>query len=395
MKKRAFLAAGLITFGAVTFNACKDDDEENLANIDDSTAISAEYTSAYAKQWGNYMRTVASLLKTDAENLYAYWNDSYEGGDSYAKRFLSHTGAGFQSSKDCVEQIIDGCVDIANEVGDSKIGGPVEKWSENNKEEAVLAVESWFSWHSRVDYSNNIASIKNAYFGSLDGTVNANSISKVINGSDATLDAKVTAAIQNAQAKILAIPQPFRNNLSCSEAREAMTACAELRDILDEDLKNYIDENLADYNWDAVLSQYVNNVVLPTYKSLKEKNAELFNAVVAFQQSPSDEGFSKCADAWIAARTPWESSEAFLFGPVADKGLDPNMDSWPLDLKGIIKIFNTASWGELEWSGEYEEMPEEGEGSQHAQDIESAQNLRGFHTLEYLIFKDGKARTIH
>ena len=26
--------------------------------------------------------------------------------------------------------------------------------------------------------------------------------------------------------------------------------------------------------------------------------------------------------------------------------------------------------------------------------IESAQSLRGFHTLEYLIFKDGKARTI-
>jgi hypothetical protein len=71
------------------------------------------------------------------------------------------------------------------------------------------------------------------------------------------------------------------------------------------------------------------------------------------------------------------------------------MDSWPLDLSGIVKVFNTSAWADLEWSGDYEEIPEGEEGTKHAQEIESAQSLRGFHTLEYLIFKDGKARTIH
>ena len=42
--------------------------------------------------------------------------------------------------------------------------------------------------------------------------------------------------------------------------------------------------------------------------------------------------FKAAALLWITAREPWETSEAFLFGPVADKGLDPNMDSWPLDV---------------------------------------------------------------
>jgi len=391
MKKRTLLAAGLIAFGTASLSACSDDDEkeETLANIASEAAIEVEYNSTYAKQWGNYMRVVATLLKTDSDNLYAYWNTSYDGGDSYAKRFLSYTGAGFQSSKDCVEQIIDGCVDIANEVGDAKIGGPVESGD-------VLEVESWFSWHSRVDYSNNIASVKNAYYGSLEGTVNANSISKVVNGKDAELDDKIRAAIKNAQDKIMSIPQPFRNNLSCQEAKDAMEACAELRDILKNDLKNFV-ENLGDYSWDDVLSQYVNNVVLPTYKQLAENNTALYNAVVAFQENPSNDGFTKCADAWIAARTPWESSEAFLFGPVADKGLDPNMDSWPLDLTGIVNIFNTASWASLEWNGDFEEYDDENEANNSAQakEIHSAQNLRGFHTLEYLIFKDGKARTIH
>ena len=398
MKKRALFAAGLITFGAATFTACKDDEEEPLANIAESEAVNTEYNSSYSKQWGNYMRVVATLLKTDSDNLYKYWNEAYDGGDSYAKRFLSYTGAGFQSSKDCVEQIVDGCIDIAGEVGDSKIKGPVDTWLGGEQDKAVLAVESWFSWHSRVDFSNNIASVKNAYYGSLDGVVNANSISKVINGKNAELDAKVIAAIKGAQDAILAIPQPFRNNLGSAEAQAAIEACGELSDVLENDLKGFIDNSLADYNWDAVLNQYVNGVILPTYKSLSEKNTELYNAVVAFEKNPSNEGFSKCADAWLAARTPWESSEAFLFGPVADKGLDPNMDSWPLDLSGIIKIFNTASWAELEWSGDYEEIEEEDhpeQSSKQANDIAAAQGLRGFHTLEYLIFKDGKARTIH
>jgi len=100
MKKRALFAAGLIAFGAATFTACKDDEEEPLANIAENEAVTAEYNSSYAKQWGNYMRVVATLLKADSDNLYDYWNTAYDGGDSYAKRFLSYTGAGFQSSKD-------------------------------------------------------------------------------------------------------------------------------------------------------------------------------------------------------------------------------------------------------------------------------------------------------
>jgi len=399
MKKRALFAAGLLAFGAVSFTACGDDDDNDdnndngndvVATIADSVATNVEYTSAYAKQWGNYMRVVASLLKTDSDNLYAYWNDAYNGGDSYAKRFLAHDVSGFKSSKDCIEQIVDGCVEIANEVGTSKIGGPVESGD-------VLQVESWFSWHSRVDYANNISSIKNAYYGSRDGVVNANSISKVINGSNADLDAKVIAAIKGASDAILAIPQPFRNNLKSQEAQDAIEACAALQQVLDDELKSYIDENLSDYDWQSVLEQYVNSVVLPTYKDLKDNNAALYNAVVAFQENPSDDGFQKCADAWVAARTPWESSEAFLFGPVAEKGLDPNMDSWPLDLSGIIKIFNTSSWADLEWTGDYEEEDEDNpeNTTAHASEIAAAQSLRGFHTLEYLIFKDGKARTIH
>ena len=118
---------------------------------------------------------------------------------------------------------------------------------------------------------------------------------------------------------------------------------------------------------------------------MKAGNQALFDAVEAFRTSPSNANFKACATAWLAARTPWETSEAFLFGPVADKGLDPNMDSWPLDQDGIVQILTSGNYSDLNWDGDYDEEDDK---------IAGAQALRGYHTLEYLIFKDGEARTI-
>ena len=82
----------------------------------------------------------------------------------------------------------------------------------------------------------------------------------------------------------------------------------------------------------------------------------------------------------MASRRPWETSEAFLFGPVDALQLDPNMDSWPLDQEGIENSLKSGNY-DNEWNdGDSDEA------------IEAAQALRGFHTLEYLIFKDGKPR---
>jgi hypothetical protein len=74
-----------------------------------------------------------------------------------------------------------------------------------------------------------------------------------------------------------------------------------------------------------------------------------------------------------------------LFGPVASLGLDPNMDSWPLDQNAIVQLLNSGDWDQLNWSGDYDE---DNEG------IAAAQNVRGFHTLEFLLFKDGQARKV-
>ena len=62
------------------------------------------------------------------------------------------------------------------------------------------------------------------------------------------------------------------------------------------------------------------------------------------------------------------------------------MDSWPLDVNAIVNLLNSQNWEEMEWSGDFNEDSEE---------IGAAQNVRGYHTLEYLIFKDGQPRTVN
>ena len=160
----------------------------------------------------------------------------------------------------------------------------------------------------------------------------------------------------------------------------AFTACSS-----DDDKKEESKIEILDAEYDAIINQYVDNVVLPTYNDLKTKNTALYNAVVSFGNAPSDANFQAVCNAWLTAREPWESSEAFLFGPVADYGLDPNMDSWPLDQEAIVKLLESQQWNEMEWTGDYNEDDEA---------IAAAQNVRGFHTLEFLAFRDGKARTL-
>ena len=152
-----------------------------------------------------------------------------------------------------------------------------------------------------------------------------------------------------------------------------------------ENLSGYIEQTGTinqDENLEPVVIAYVNSVVLPTYKDLKEANTALFNTVKAFRDAPSNANFEAVCEAWMTARQPWETSEAFLFGPVDNEGLDPNMDSWPLDQDAIVNILNSGNFDDLDWTdGDSEDA------------VTAKQEVRGFHTLEFLAFRNGEART--
>lgn len=376
-----------LSFFVITalFASCSNDDPEptpGVTDVDDSANI--EYTADNAASWGNYMTQVSALLKQDAQSLYDSWAVSYEGGKPFAEIFKTHSGGDYSSARTCIGQILDGCADIANEVGTAKIGDPYNLMKSGDKQKALYAVESWYSWHSREDYSNNIYSIRNAYYGSLNGTPATNSICKLVESEKPELDNKLRASIEGTANSILAIAQPFRNNIDSDASRNAMQACADLEELISNELKPFIESlDANDSRLQAIVEHYVDDVVLPTYATLRDRNAALHQSVLAFKAAPSDEAFQTACEAWLSAREPWEKSEAFLFGPVDALGLDPNMDSWPLDQDAIVQILNSGKYDNLNWSDNNTD-----------EEIEAVQSVRGFHTLEFLLFKDGNPRKI-
>lgn len=385
---------GAIMLGAMALgvSSCsKDDNKENKQYYEVIEIESLDYTPAYQKSWNNYMKQVATLLYNDSEELYDSWGRPYQGtGYSFAEIFKSHNGNGYESVEECLDEVADKMAEIANEVGESKIGGPQDLWLAGQKEQAVLEVESWYSWHSIDDYTNNIRSIRNVYYGKYfgqneSGSIQSGSLADLMKKYYLADHQKIDAAITAAINAIQSIPAPFRNYIGAPQVTTAIDACADLQSListrLKADLKNIANDHESEC--DQAITRIVDNVIVPTYKDLYEKNTLLLRAVNDFIAAPSNAGFTTLANAWMASRRPWESSEAFLFGPVDELQLDPNMDSWPLDQDGIERNIKAGNFDNINWSdGDDDDA------------IEAAQNLRGFHTLEFLIFKDGKARTI-
>lgn len=375
-------ATSLLLISSVFMSGCSD----NKKDIPDAPVVESkdiDISASNIKSWTNYMVQVSYLLKTDADNLLSAWTTSYNGGRSFAESFKNFALNEYPSAVSCTEEIIDKMAEIANEVGQAKIGDPYALYIANRREEALYAVESWYSWHSRDDYTNNIYSIRNAYFGSLNGSVEKSSLSSLIKAIDPTLDKAIADAINMAATSIQAIQQPFRNNIPGAATLNAMEACAQLEDILNNQLKP-LAVTLPESDLTEMVAIYVDKVVVPTYTALSQNNSLLNEAVKTLAANPNNTNFEKACRAWITAREPWETSEAFLFGPVDAMGLDPNMDSWPLDQDNIVQILNSGNFDNLNRiDGDDDDT------------IEAVQSVRGFHTLEFLLFKDGKPRTVN
>jgi putative iron-regulated protein len=113
------------------------------------------------------------------------------------------------------------------------------------------------------------------------------------------------------------------------------------------------------------------NVITQTYKDLASRAADLKAKVNVFAQTPTEANLVAAQQAWRDARVPWEASEAFLFGPVEALGLDPMMDTWPLnklDLDAVLASNRNLTPDFVRGLGT---------------------NVQGFHTIEYLLFGDG------
>lgn len=136
--------------------------------------------------------------------------------------------------------------------------------------------------------------------------------------------------------------------------------------------------------FEAIAAQFVNGTIIPTYKSLADNTELLVEKLVALKADKTDANVKEVCDVFLAARAQWELSEAFLFGPASDFGIDPHIDSWPLDLNSLLD--------ELANKKHIEAMAAE-DGDEWA-GAKLGPELLGFHGIEYILFKEGKPRSV-
>ncbi len=152
------------------------------------------------------------------------------GNNSYGNNmlFAGQAGSTYATFTNALQAIADGCIDIADEVGTSKIGKP-------HTGEDPHYVESPYSQKSIVDFYDNIISIQNAYMGGMESTRDEDrSLHAYIADGNAELDTKTVNAINDALNKINAMKAPFVQYYTDATAGDAMEACQNLSDVMAE-----------------------------------------------------------------------------------------------------------------------------------------------------------------
>ena len=155
--------------------------------------------------------------------------EPYEDRYGWQMMNAGQPGSIYVTYQEAAEEIIAGCVDIAGEVAELKMGNP---YISSTAEERDY-IESPYSCTSTIDFADNIRSIRHAYEGALAGD---HSISNYVYRQNAELDANVRKAIQDAIAAIEAI-EDFENTAQNNPlVKAAIDQVAALEEILDNEV---------------------------------------------------------------------------------------------------------------------------------------------------------------
>lgn len=91
-----------------------------------------------------------------------------------------------------------------------------------------------------------------------------------------------------------------------------------------------------------VVSTYA-DIALATYEDSLETARTLREAVSRLVEAPSEETMAAAREAWLAARVPYQQSEAYRFGNAIVDEWEGKVNAWPLD-EGLIDYVD-ASYG--------------------------------------------------
>ncbi|MGA8206199.1 MAG: imelysin family protein [Woeseiaceae bacterium] len=134
--------------------------------------------------------------------------------------------------------------------------------------------------------------------------------------------------------------------------------------------------NPAPTGFDAsnLVNAIADDVMVGTYTGLANSTQNLLDAVLVLSNGNlTRSNLISAQDAWFEARKYWEGGEGFLWGPIDTEGFDPKLDDWPVNKVDLDNILADTSL-DLSSQTVIEQLDT---------------TVKGFHTIEYLLFNDG------
>ena len=200
---------------------------------------------------------------------------------NFGKAFKNPGSGDWATALEATLEIISGCQDIIGEVGDSKIGLPYTG-------EDATYIESPYAYNSITDFYDNIVSCKNALYGQKGATApnDKSLIYFCLNSGNSTLVNQANAVVSKldvALAKIKAMKAPFALYYSDASCKTAIDALGELDDALgalSETLNGYAGNETVEAQCKVINENYVDNVVLATYRALADNAQTLYQSIV-------------------------------------------------------------------------------------------------------------------
>ena len=147
----------------------------------------------------------------------------------------------------------------------------------------------------------------------------------------------------------------------------------------------------SDKEMQKVAKVYVDQVVYPTYQALAANARTLYTTTAALYTAAESGTMTQAqinaaCEAFKDTRREWERSEAFLYGSASDNELDPHIDLWPLDHEELVNALKNPT------------LVAGFKGSDPAKFVSENnshfQSVLGFHGMEFVLFREGKNRTV-
>ncbi len=157
--------------------------------------------------------------------------------------------------------------------------------------------------------------------------------------------------------------------------QNAINSCQDVQNNLTKAKQAIIGANLTEEQTDYLnkcIAGFVDDVVVPTYTELGDAVEEMHTALGTLSETEiTQQNVNDACTAFKKARKLWEQSEAFLGGAASTFGIDPHIDTWPLDRNALLRYFNNTPTADID-----------------------DESYLGFHALEFILFRDGQPRKV-